>query len=262
VLSGTPSQTGTFNNLSATASDKDGASDARSFTLTVSVPPPTVTLSKTSYALEGNNLSFTVSLDAPANGTTTAQIAYSTPSNLPSGTTAATGASSCTNADYTNGVTSVDIASGQTSVAFSVPTCNNATSLEAKSVTVSLSSVSANAQLHSTASNLSKDAIIYNTSATGQLNDTGIVLYGTPSTAGTQSNSLEANDPNAATPAQQDAALGRDAQAIAGTLAKVGSSSTNGSKANGFDFTKIDSTGNHCPPTQSVGIVCSITTQA
>ncbi len=240
----TPSQTGTFNNLSATASDKDGASDARSFTLTVSAPPPTATLSKTSDALEGNNLSFTVSLDAPANGTTTAQIAYSTPSTLPSGTTAATAGASCTGtADYTNGITSVNIASGQTSATFSVPTCNNASTLAAKSVTVSLSSISANAQLHSTASNVSKDAIIYNTTATGKLNDTGIVLYGTPSTAATQSNSLEATDPNAATPAQQDAAHGRDAQAQAGTLAKVGSSSTNGGKSNGFDFTKIDSTG-------------------
>jgi len=247
VLSGTPSESGTFNNLSATASDKDGVSDARSFTLTVSAPPPTATLSKTSDALEGNNLTFTVSLDSPANGITTAQIAYSTPSTLPSGTTAATGASSCTNADYTNGVTSVDIASGQTSASFTVPTCSNAGTLAAKSVTVTLSSVSANAQLHSTASNLSKDAIIYNTTATGKLNDTGIVLYGTPSTAGTQSNSLEATDPNAATPAQQDAAHGRDAQAQASTLAKVGSSSTNGGKSNGFDFTKIDSTGKPLP---------------
>jgi hypothetical protein len=90
---------------------------------------------------------------------------------------------------------------------------------------------------------VSKEAIIHNTTATGQLNDTGVLLYGTPSTASTASNSLESNDPNAATPTQQDVAHGRDAQAMAGTLAKVGSSSQNAGKNNGFDFTKISSTG-------------------
>ncbi len=156
VLSGTPSQSGTYN-LSATASDKDGASDARSFTLTVAAPPPTASLSKTADALEGNALTFTVTLDAAATGITTANISYSAPSPLPSGTIAATGAASCTGAaDYTNGTTSVDIASGQTSATFTVPTCVNATNLQASSVKVTLSSISGNAQLSSTASNVSK----------------------------------------------------------------------------------------------------------
>ncbi len=227
VLSGTPSQSGTYN-LSATASDKDGASDARSFTLTVAAPPPTATLSKTADALEGNNLTFTVTLDAAANGITTANISYSAPNPLPSGTIAATGAVSCTgNADYSNATTSVDIASGQTSATFTVPTCVNSSNLQASSVNVTLSSISGNAQLSSTASNISKDAIIHNTTATGKLNDTGIVItYLTTSNA-----------------AQEDASYGRDAQAMAGKLAKVGSSSQNAGKNNGFDFTKISSTG-------------------
>jgi hypothetical protein len=170
VLSGTPSQSGTYN-LSATATDKDGASDARSFTLTVAAPPPTASLSKTADALEGNTLTFTVTLDAAGNGITTANISYSAPDPLPSGTTAATGASTCTGtADYNNSTTSVDIASGQTSASFIVPTCANATNLQASSVKVTLSSISGNAQLSSTASNVSKEAIIYNTTATGMLN--------------------------------------------------------------------------------------------
>lgn len=209
---------------------------------------PTATLSKTADALEGNNLTFIVSLDAPAQGITTAQIAYSTPSTLPSGTKAATGASSCTGtADYTNGATSINIASGQASATFSVPTCANVTSLDAKSVTVSLSSISGNAQLSSTASNLSKDAIIYNTTATGKLNDTGIVLYGASSTVQAKSISSEAIDSNFAALAQKDAAHGRDAQARLGTLAKIGSSSLNSNKTNGFDFTKISSAGQPLP---------------
>jgi hypothetical protein len=209
-------------------------------------PPPTASLSKTSDALEGNNLTFTLTLDAAANGITTAQISYGVPNPLPSGTIAATGASTCTGtADYTNSTTSVNIASGQTSATFTVPTCVNATTVQASSVKVSLSSISGNAQLSSTASNLTQDAIIYNNSVSGKLNDTGSLLYGTASTAGTQKNNLEVThaDAIANTPAQQDAAHGRDAQALAATLAKVGASSQNASKNNGFDFTKISSTG-------------------
>jgi hypothetical protein len=243
-LSGTATQTGTYTISIVANYNNSTSSIAKDFTLTVAAPPPTATLSKTADALEGNTLTFTVTLDAAANGTTTANISYSAPSPLPSGTTAATGAASCTGtADYTNGTTSVDIPSGDTSATFTVPTCANASNLQASSVKVTISSISGNAQLSSTASNVSKEAIIHNTTATGKLNDTGVLLYGTPSTAGTQSNSLEATDPNAATPAQQDAAHGRDAQAQAGTLAKVGSSSQNAGKNNGFDFTKISSTG-------------------
>lgn len=62
------------------------------------------------------------------------------------------------------------------------------------------------------------------------LNDTGIVKWG-----GNGSNSLTAAP--AGYPGQ-DADIGRDAQASAGTLVKVGAGSA------GFDFTKLDSNGN------------------
>jgi len=78
---------------------------------------------------------------------------------------------------------------------------------------------------------------------TGKLNDTGIVTCGTPSTAATQNNSLACTDPAVATPAQQDGKNGRDYAAQQGTLTKVGGSTPNNGKANGFDFTKIGSNG-------------------
>ena len=90
---------------------------------------------------------------------------------------------------------------------------------------------------------------------TGRLNDTGITLCGDYASggSGTHQNTLDCSitgstasstgvdgngDP---VPAGQDAHFGRDARALDGSLTKIGAGSA------GFDFTKIDATGNEMP---------------
>jgi hypothetical protein len=86
---------------------------------------------------------------------------------------------------------------------------------------------------------------------TGRLNDTGITLCGDYASGGssTHQNTLDCSSTGSTTsatgvdsngdpvPAGQDAHFGRDARALDGSLTKVGTGSA------GFDFTKIDATG-------------------
>lgn len=71
------------------------------------------------------------------------------------------------------------------------------------------------------------------------LNDTGITTYGNAS-----SNTLTSEPTDYP---GQDASFGRDAQAAAGTLAKVGAGHA------GFDFTKIADNGNELPASATLG---------
>jgi len=76
------------------------------------------------------------------------------------------------------------------------------------------------------------------TKPTGKLNDTGIVTCVTST-----GSHVSCSDSKALTPSRQDAMQGRDYTANQGLLAKVGGSTPNNGKANGFDFTKIGSNG-------------------
>lgn len=90
---------------------------------------------------------------------------------------------------------------------------------------------------------------------TGKLNDTGITLCGDYASGGSgfHQNNLDCSDTGATTsstgidsngdpvPPGQDAHFGRDARAMDGSLTKIGAGSA------GFDFTKIDATGDEMP---------------
>ena len=90
---------------------------------------------------------------------------------------------------------------------------------------------------------------------TGKLNDTGITLCGDYASGGSgfHQNNLDCSDAGATTsstgidvngdpvPPGQDAHFGRDARAMDGSLTKIGAGSA------GFDFTKIDATGDEMP---------------
>ncbi|ROH93474.1 DUF1566 domain-containing protein [Stagnimonas aquatica] len=83
------------------------------------------------------------------------------------------------------------------------------------------------------------------TAAARKLNDTGVVYCAREVGRNDGDNRVECGDASVTNAAQQDVSQGRDAQALAGTLTKVGASTPNaGTKANGFDFTKLDKDGN------------------
>lgn len=77
----------------------------------------------------------------------------------------------------------------------------------------------------------------------GPLNDTGITWSG-------QASSGNAATCDPAHPAGQDCHYGRDAQAVAGQLTKVGGSAN---PANGFDYTKISNSGQALPASATLG---------
>ena len=78
-----------------------------------------------------------------------------------------------------------------------------------------------------------------------RLNDTGVVYCSRENGRNDGDNRVECSDPAVASAGQQDVGQGRDAQALSGTLIKTGASTPNaGTKANGFDFTKLDQAGN------------------
>lgn len=81
--------------------------------------------------------------------------------------------------------------------------------------------------------------------AARRLNDTGVVYCAREAGRADGDNRVECGDAAVTNAAQQDVGQGRDAQALAGTLTKIGASTPNaGTKANGFDFTKLDQDGN------------------
>ncbi len=82
-------------------------------------------------------------------------------------------------------------------------------------------------------------------SVTGELNDTGIVR--TVAWAGLGSTPEQAAFCDPDHPAGQDCQFGRDAQALAGELTKVGGGNA------GFDFTKIANDGTELPSSASLG---------
>lgn len=81
--------------------------------------------------------------------------------------------------------------------------------------------------------------------AARKLNDTGVVYCAREVGRNDGDNRVECGDASVTNAPQQDVSQGRDAQALAGSLSKTGASTPNaGTKANGFDFTKLDKDGN------------------
>ena len=78
------------------------------------------------------------------------------------------------------------------------------------------------------------------------MNDTGIVWSG-------HATSGNASTCDVSHPAGQDCRYGRDAEAAAGTLTKVGASTPNNGIANGFDYTKISNSGDELPAEAALG---------
>jgi len=81
---------------------------------------------------------------------------------------------------------------------------------------------------------------------TRPLNDTGIVWSGA-----SPSGNATICDPSH--PAGQDCHFGRDAQAAAGTLQKIGASTPNNGIETGFDYTKISNSGAALPASAALG---------
>jgi len=183
--------------------------------------PPALSIANASVT-EGNSgttsLNFTVTLSAPANGNV--DVAYSTSDG-----------SATAGSDYTavsNGT--LTIPAGSTSATIAIAVLGDTDTESNETFTVTLSDPSANATLGTavaTGTILDDDA---NGAGVSRLNDTGITTCSDDANNGLTC-------PQATHPGQ-DADYGRDAQAQAGTLTKIG-----GGRA-GFDFTKLDANGN------------------
>ena len=182
---------------------------------------PTLSIADASVA-EGDSgttsLSFTVTLSALANGNV--DVSYSTSDG-----------SATADSDYTavsNGT--LTIPAGSTSTTLTVSILGDTTVEGNETLTVTLSSPSANATLGTevaTGTILDDDA---NGAGVSRLNDTGITTCSDDANNGLTC-------PQVTHPGQ-DADYGRDAQAQAGTLTKIGGGRS------GFDFTKLDANGN------------------
>lgn len=83
-------------------------------------------------------------------------------------------------------------------------------------------------------------------SGSSRLNDTGITWSG----SATSGNATTCSGSH---PAGQDCRYGRDAKAAAGSLTKIGASTTNNGVVNGFDYTKISNVGNVLPASAALG---------
>jgi len=191
-------------------------------TVTVSfVAIPELSIADASV-LEGNsgitNLSFTVTLSALANGNV--DVSYST-----------TDGSATAGSDYiavTNGT--LTIPAGSTEATITISIFGDTIREDDETFTLTLSNPTANAVLGSA---VATGTIVTDDVAPITLNDTGITIC-----ANETSSDLPC--PQVSHPGQ-DAEYGRDAQALAGTLFKVGDGNA------GFDFTKLDSNGNPLP---------------
>ncbi len=191
-------------------------------TVTVSfVALPVLSIADASV-LEGNsgitNLSFTVTLSTLANGNV--DVSYST-----------SDVSATAGSDYiavSNGTLTIPAGSTEATIAISI--YGDTTQEDDETFTLTLSNPSANAVLGSA---VATGTIVTDDVTPITLNDTGITIC-----ANETSSVLPC--PQVSHPGQ-DAEYGRDAQAQAGTLTKVGAGNA------GFDFTKLDSNGNPLP---------------
>jgi len=290
---GTPTASGVFN-LSATASDKDGSSAPRDFTLTITPGTPPIlrvipaqnSLEKRAYVLslagfatatEGDTITYTLtgSLPAGLSFNTRGQITGApTASGIFNLTAKATDKDGGTEQPFTLTITPgtppilgpIPPQNGIINKAFSYGLGTTAAATERDPITYTLTgdlpagstynasrgviggvpTVTGAFPLKATACDI--DGCVEQTftltislpTATGKLNDSGVLTCGS---ASANSNILACDDPAVATPAQQDGANGRDYAAQQGTLTKIGASTPNDGKANGFDFIKIGSNG-------------------
>ncbi len=179
---------------------------------------PTLSIANASVT-EGDSgttsLTFTVTLSDLANGSV--DVAYSTSDG-----------SATAGSDYTAVSNSpLTIPAGSTSATITVTVLGDTDTESNETFSLTLSNPSANAALGTA---VATGTIVNDDVATISLNDTGITTC-----ADEANNDLAC--PQATHPGQ-DADYGRDAQAQAGTLTKVGDGS------GGFDFTKLDVDGN------------------